>query len=154
VTTAPKRRSCKDCRAADEPPNPPRKAPFPGPRCFTHHRAVVDARRERQHRRYVANQYGLPEGFYEAVYTAQGGKCAWCAWADGGSKNLAVDHDHACCSGPTSCGKCVRGLLCGVCNQFLGFRMRDDPDAVRRGARYLERPPAQEVWMSWTEEAS
>jgi hypothetical protein len=31
-----------------------------------------------------------------------------------------VDHDHACCDGPTSCGKCVRGFICSKCNRLLG----------------------------------
>jgi hypothetical protein len=86
---------------------------------------------------------------YDALYEAQGGRCAWCGLSDGGSKKLAVDHDHACCPDSTSCGKCVRGLLDSVCNQFLGFRMRDDPERIRAGARYLTDPPAQRVYMSW-----
>lgn len=33
---------------------------------------------------------------------------------------LTVDHDHRCCPGIKSCGKCIRGLLCYECNLFLG----------------------------------
>jgi hypothetical protein len=41
-------------------------------------------------------------------------------------KFLHVDHDHACCPGPKSCGKCVRFLLCDKCNVGLGS-FSDDP---------------------------
>jgi hypothetical protein len=143
-------RVCKECQALENPPARPRKAHYPGPRCREHHLARQHAVRTRVHKSYVARTYGLPDGFYEALYEAQGGRCAWCNHAMGKAKRLAVDHDHSCCPGSTSCGKCARGLLCSACNQFLGFQMRDDPEAIRRGARYLERPPAQEVWMSWT----
>ena len=37
-----------------------------------------------------------------------------------------VDHDHSCCPGNESCGKCVRGLLCQRCNMVAGM-LEEDP---------------------------
>jgi hypothetical protein len=36
-------------------------------------------------------------------------------------RHLNVDHDHRCCPGERSCGKCVRGLLCRTCNRIEGL---------------------------------
>lgn len=54
---------------------------------------------------------------------------------------LHIDHDHNCCpprsKGKTkTCGKCVRGFLCGPCNRSIGM-MQDDPDRLMNAARYL-----------------
>jgi hypothetical protein len=62
------------------------------------------------------------------MLAAQGGLCAICQRAEtklqpqtGLPHRLAVDHDHTCCPGQlTSCGRCVRGLLCASCNLSLG----------------------------------
>lgn len=146
-------RECCDCAALPDDERPARPRPIASgirkPRCDTHTRAKAKASKAAQRQRYEASQYGLPPGFYESLYRQQGGRCAWCNLADGGSKKLAIDHDHTCCAGKESCGKCVRGLLCGVCNQFLGYRMRDNPEAIRRGARYLDNPPAQQLYLNW-----
>lgn len=32
---------------------------------------------------------------------------------------LHVEHDHSCCGGAGSCGKCVRGLVCASCNTHI-----------------------------------
>jgi hypothetical protein len=31
-----------------------------------------------------------------------------------------IDHDHTCCPGERSCGKCIRGVLCMQCNTNIG----------------------------------
>lgn len=49
-----------------------------------------------------------------------------------------VDHDHACCDGPKSCGECVRGILCHLCNKGLGF-FADSPQRLEAAKQYLER---------------
>lgn len=51
---------------------------------------------------------------------------------------LSVDHDRQCCSGSKSCGKCIRGLLCGNCNTALGL-FSDDPDRMRRAIKYVQK---------------
>ena len=78
-------------------------------------------------------RYGITPEDYS---TAMGRGCAIC-----GTKVAAlhVDHDHSCCPSrkSTTCGECVRGLICGQCNRALGL-MRDDPRRLRRAADYLE----------------
>lgn len=122
---------CKEC-----PPSSKRAAPYPGPRCATHHRAVRDARKQARHAAWVRATYGLKDGQYDQLKAAQGGACAICQKATGARKKLAVDHDHKT--------EYVRGLLCGPCNKLLGFA-RDNPEFFRRAANYLENPPAFDV---------
>ena len=66
--------------------------------------------------------YNLLDGKYEELVATQQGKCAICDKSQIDLKRaLNVDHDHNCCPGPKSCGKCIRGLLCNRCNMFLGW---------------------------------
>ena len=133
---------CKDCPAGSKRPTP-----HPGPRCATHHRARKAMTRAVAHEKYVGQVYSLTPGQYAALYAYQGGKCAICQRATGVRKRLAVDHDHSCCNGPTSCGRCVRGLLCGTCNKILGH-LRDDPAAFIRGWTYLLAWPSRHAFSS------
>ena len=54
----------------------------------------------------------------------------------GSRENMQIDHDHSCCPGSKSCGKCVRGALCGNCNAGLGH-FRDDVSKLRKAIEYL-----------------
>ena len=84
--------------------------------------------------------YGMSVAEYDALLAAQGGRCAVCEApvADAADRRLHVDHDHACCPGKKSCGKCVRGLLCKACNHGLGH-FADDPERLRKAIEYLSR---------------
>lgn len=132
-------RVCIDCTSEGNPPTRP--APFPGPRCYSHDKVAHRARRKSAKEARVKATYNIDGSTYDALYKAQGGKCAICRRANGRTKRLAVDHDHSCCPGPTSCGNCVRGLLCDLCNRILGH-FRDNPEAFVRGADYLRRSPS------------
>ena len=69
----------------------------------------------------------------------QGGRCAICGTDDPGTRwGWCIDHDHACCDGPDSCGKCIRGVLCVNCNSGLGS-FADDTDRMRAAIEYLRR---------------
>lgn len=81
--------------------------------------------------------YGLTAEDLDALMAAQGGVCAICGSQPDPVRGLDVDHDHACCPGKQSCGKCIRGLLCNSCNLAIG-KLRDDPAMLRRAADYLE----------------
>ena len=75
--------------------------------------------REDNRRRMVRWKYGIEPEWVDDRLIAQGGTCSICGGGFGG-QNPCVDHDHRCCPGSRSCGKCVRGLLCQRCNRALG----------------------------------
>ena len=81
--------------------------------------------------------YGLTLEQFYAMVAERRGRCDICKKPFKNQKDTHVDHDHACCPGWKSCGKCVRGLLCSSCNISLGG-FRDSPAVLRRAARYIE----------------
>lgn len=125
-------KQCIDCET--EGIKTKRKAPHPGPRCATHHRAKRRSRRDYTHERHILETYGLTTEQYWEIYAAQGGVCYICRRARGLRKKLSVDHCHATGT--------VRGLLCQRCNRDVLGHLRDDPEAGLRIASYLREPPA------------
>lgn len=83
---------------------------------------------ERHRWAMIHKKYKMTKQMFLDLQEQQNGTCAICG--NSPKKNyLSVDHDHSCCSGIKSCGKCVRGLLCPSCNAFLG-RVRDNPNSL------------------------
>jgi hypothetical protein len=80
--------------------------------------------------------YGITAACYDEMLRKQGGGCAICGEQCSTGRRLAVDHDHACCPGDKTCGKCVRGLLCGACNQGIG-KLKDSPRLLIAAIDYL-----------------
>lgn len=72
----------------------------------------------KNHKRNIKLKYGISLDQYEAILLDQDYKCKICREKD--KKRLSVDHDHNCCPGGYTCGKCIRGLLCHRCNIVLG----------------------------------
>lgn len=147
---------CKDCvkefgvesvrGAVFFPPahHRPRPAPHPGPRCATHWRQVKKQRKGTQHDRYLERTYSMTGDEYRELVAFQGGVCYICRRANGATRKLSVDHDHACCPETPTCGKCTRGAVCRPCNDLLGH-LRDDVDAAMRVAAYLLAPPMRQL---------
>jgi len=127
---------CIDCPDG----SPDRMVARPGPRCQTHRLARKKATGNSVHTAYVLATYGITGEEYWALYEYQGGHCYICQRANGASRRLSVDHDHALGNGRGS----VRGLCCRPCNSMLGLA-RDDIEFFQRAIEYLTNPPARAV---------
>jgi hypothetical protein len=81
--------------------------------------------------------YGLTVDKYIDMEKSQNGVCAICKNPELKNNRLSVDHNHACCPGTKSCGKCVRGLLCSKCNFFIGAA-KDNIKILQAAIDYLQ----------------
>jgi hypothetical protein len=81
--------------------------------------------------------YKLSLEEYDQLLAKQKGVCAVCGRPEANGKLLSVDHDHDCCSGNHSCGKCIRGLLCNKCNRGIGY-FNDDLTLLKKAMVYVQ----------------
>lgn len=95
--------------------------------------------REEHGRLHLLVRYRLTPAGKQQLLDDQGGRCYLCGDVLDLAKprTIHVDHDHVCCPGGTSCGKCIRGIACDPCNRGIGY-FRDDPERMRRVAGNLE----------------
>lgn len=77
-------------------------------------------------------RHGLDESSYLSLFNKYNGKCHSCKDRDA----VNIDHDHSCCPGSYSCGKCVRGVLCSQCNTALGL-LQDSPEKIKNLIKYI-----------------
>lgn len=87
-------------------------------------------------------KFNITEEEYDRLLEKQNGVCAVCERPEaliirGKVVNLGVDHDHACCPGKRSCGKCVKGLLCSTCNGYVEL-CRRNPRLLKRLRKYID----------------
>jgi len=82
--------------------------------------------------------YNLSDSRYLRILEFQKDCCYICEKEFGNSRATVphVDHDHKCCAGRSSCGKCIRGLLCLKCNNMLGM-VSDDAAILAKAIEYL-----------------
>lgn len=99
-------------------------------------KAYYDANKERFAERGRTYRYGMTSEQYRELDRRQEGRCAICKtpFAGIGKKHRHVDHDHAT-------GQ-VRGLLCGSCNQGIGY-FKENVEALRAAIAYLQSPPLE-----------
>lgn len=90
------------------------------------------SKRSKQSPKRKFKRHGLAEDSYLMLFNKYNGMCHACKERDA----INIDHDHSCCPGPYSCGKCVRGVLCTQCNTALGL-LQDSPKKIQNLIEYI-----------------
>lgn len=83
------------------------------------HSLDPDVRKTREKWNRIWKSYRMRESEY-LDFIKDG--CEVCGTHD----NLCIDHDHDCCPGKYTCGKCVRGVLCGRHNTAEALLTTDE----------------------------
>lgn len=81
-------------------------------------------------------RHNITKEYYDKILNRYYGKC----WICKEKQASHIDHDHSCCPGAWSCGKCIRGVLCSNCNTAIGL-LNDDSVLLNNAIKYIKRPP-------------
>jgi hypothetical protein len=101
-----------------------------------HKNRCIECQKQQKFKDYLKRNYNLTVSEYEDL--SKNG-CMICGKDEKqNNKKLSVDHDHECCDGRTSCGKCIRGVLCDLCNRAVGF-FKNNPELGLKMYRYLRK---------------
>jgi len=103
---------------------------------------------ENSHWYNLQRAFNLTKEQFEEKLEQQGGVCAICGNVASPSKSVSerpnwhVDHDHLCCPdlkgrSNSTCGECVRGILCDNCNRGLGA-FKDSSIVLESAINYLK----------------
>lgn len=106
-------------------------------RCRDCNADIYRANAEQVRDKMRQQRFGITRAEFDAWFDSQGNVCATCGTDDPGKNYWCVDHDHACCPGSDrTCGKCIRGILCGQCNHALG-NVKDNIETLNSMIDYL-----------------
>lgn len=67
------------------------------------------------------HRYGITQVQYEALLDEQNNSCAVCERDFSDKVKPKIDHDRNCCPTASTCGKCLRGILCSECTTFARY---------------------------------
>lgn len=134
-----RRSECKDCRAKSV-----RKWGLENPLKRKKSRQEETRRRqlepfEVRRNRWLKWKHGISLEEYNILFQKQNFSCAICKSKTAGGKGMFhVDHNHKCCNGEKSCGKCTRGLLCTTCNMIVVHFVEHYSNLFEPTLKYLE----------------
>lgn len=82
----------------------------------------------------LQKKYGLSAEAYVELLDKYNNTCALPRCSN--TTDLVIDHDHTCCLGVDTCGKCIRGVLCRQCNAAIG-KLGDSKESLLEVVAYL-----------------
>jgi Recombination endonuclease VII len=83
-------------------------------------------------------QYNTTPEAVQDKLVEQNNACDICKLPFSADNLPCMDHDHACCPGKDSCGKCLRSFLCSTCNFAIGA-LRDNVKLLGAAIQYLKK---------------